>query len=161
MIGPVIVTVPPTGMSPVHTAPVVPTDRVPELVVSGPPLVASVAMSGALKVTLIPKYGVCPVLVSVVVIFTSEPGVAVATSVVVSIVSCDTVTVALQDVSVVPAGQLLPVVTEVMVLARMWLPVSGLFTVTENVMVAAAPTARFPVQVRFGLAKVTLPLVAA
>ena len=46
-------------------------------------------------------------------------------------------------------------------LARILLPVSGLFTVTENVMVADAPTARFPVQVRFGLAKLTLPLVAA
>src|SRR5580704_17540352 len=131
MIGPVIVTVPPTGMSPVHTAPVVPTDRVPELVVSGPPLVASVAMSGALKVTLIPKYGVCPVLVSVVVIFTSEPGVAVATSVVVSIVSCDTVTVALHCGSVLPEPQLLSGDEEVSVPDRMPLPASGLFTVTE------------------------------
>ena len=43
-------------------------------------------------------------------------------------------------------------------LARIPLPVSGFLTVTENVMVAAAPAARFPVQVRFGLVKVgTLP----
>ena len=49
------------------------------------------------------------------------------------------------------AGQLLPAVAEVIVLARILLPVSGLFTVTENVIVAAAPAARFPVQVRFGL----------
>jgi hypothetical protein len=43
-------------------------------------------------------------------------------------------------------------VTEnVIVLARILFPVSGLLTVTENVIVATAPTARFPVQVRFGL----------
>ena len=54
--------------------------------------------------------------------------------------------------SVLPAGQLLPAVAEVTVLTRILSPVSGLFTVTENVIVAAAPTARFPVQVRFGLA---------
>ena len=50
------------------------------------------------------------------------------------------------------AGQLCLAVAEVTVLARILLPVSGLFTVTVKVMVAAAPTARFPVQVRFGLA---------
>ena len=38
---------------------------------------------------------------------------------------------------------------------------SGLFTVTENVIVADAPAARFPVQVRFGLEKARLPAVAA
>ena len=48
---------------------------------------------------------------------------------------------------------MLPAVAEVTVLARIPLPVSGLFTVTENVIVADAPTARFPVQVRLGLAK--------
>jgi len=53
--------------------------------------------------------------------------------------------------SVPPAGQLLPAVAEVMVLASTLSPVSGLSTVTENVIVAVAPTARFPVQVRFGL----------
>ena len=36
MIAPVIVTVAPTGTSPVHTAPVVPIDKVPELAVSFP-----------------------------------------------------------------------------------------------------------------------------
>ena len=36
MIPPVIVTVAPTGTSPVHTAPVVPIDSVPELAVSFP-----------------------------------------------------------------------------------------------------------------------------
>ena len=55
-------------------------------------------------------------------------------------------------VSVLPLAQLLPAVAEVIVLARTLFPVSGLFTVTENVMVAVAPAARFPVQVRFGLA---------
>ena len=59
-----------------------------------------------------------------------------------------------------PAAQLLPAVAEVIVLARTLLPVSGLLTVTENVIVAVAPTARFPVQVRFGLAYETLPAVA-
>ncbi len=38
MIDPVIVTVPPTGTSPVHTAPSAPIDNVPELTVSSPPL---------------------------------------------------------------------------------------------------------------------------
>ena len=63
-----------------------------------------------------------------------------------------TVTVEVHRASVPPAGQLLPAVADVTVLARTLSPVSGLFTVTENVMVADAPTARFPVQVRFGLA---------
>ena len=63
--------------------------------------------------------------------------------------------------SVLPLAQLLLAVAEVMVLARVMLPVSGLLTVTEKVMVAAAPTARVPVQVRFGLANETLPAVAA
>ena len=54
--------------------------------------------------------------------------------------------------SVLPAGQLLPGVADVTVSTRILSPVSGLFTVTENVIVADAPTARFPVQVRFGLA---------
>ena len=71
-------------------------------------------------------------------------------------------TVVVQAVWVPPlAGQLFPTVAEVAVLAMLLSPVSGLLTVTENVMVAAAPTARFPVQVRFGLAKLTLPAVAA
>ena len=55
-----------------------------------------------------------------------------------------------QRLSVPPAAQLLPAVAEVTVVARTLSPVSGFFTVTENVIVAAAPTARFPVQVRFG-----------
>ena len=62
--------------------------------------------------------------------------------------------------SVPPAGQLLPAVADVTALVISLSPVSGLFTVTENVIVAAAPTARFPVQVRFGLANDTLPAVA-
>ena len=77
------------------------------------------------------------------------------------IVSTATGTVVVQGASPLPAAQLLPRVAEVIVLARILFPVSGLFTVTENVMVADAPTARSPVQVRFGLAKLTLPLVAA
>ena len=67
----------------------------------------------------------------------------------------------MQGGSALPAAQLLPAVAEVTVLARILSPVSGLFTVTEKVMVADAPTARVPVQVRLGLAKLTLPPVAA
>ena len=59
-----------------------------------------------------------------------------------------------------PLAQLLPALAEVIVLARTLFPVSGLFTVTENVIVAVAPMARLPVQVRFGLANDTLPVVA-
>ena len=62
-----------------------------------------------------------------------------------------TVTVFAHRVSALPLGQLLPAVAEVIVVARILSPVSGLFTVTENVIVATAPAARFPVQVRFGL----------
>ena len=71
-----------------------------------------------------------------------------------------TVTVLAHRVSVLPLAQLLPAVAEVMVLARLLSPVSGLFTVTVNVIVAVAPTARSPVQVRFGLAKRSEPAVA-
>ena len=78
-----------------------------------------------------------------------------------AIASWATSTVTVQAGSVPPAGQLPPAVAEVTVLARIWLPVSGLFTVTENVITADAPTARFPAQVRLGLAKVTVPAVAA
>ena len=59
--------------------------------------------------------------------------------------------------SVLPAAQLLPVLVEVTVLTRLLSPVSGLFTVAEKVIVAVAPTARLPVQVRFGLVYETLP----
>ncbi len=48
-----------------------------------------------------------------------------------SITRSETGTVVVQRGSVPPAGQLLPASVEVTVLARMWLPVSGLFTVTE------------------------------
>ena len=66
--------------------------------------------------------------------------------------SWDTVTVVAQRGSVRPVGQLLPAEVEVMVLARILLPVSGLLTVTENVMVAGCRwRAPSPVQVRFGL----------
>ena len=53
-------------------------------------------------------------------------------------------TVTVQRGSVLPAAQLLPGVAEVTVLARIWLPVSGLFTVTEKVIVADAPTRQVP-----------------
>ena len=59
--------------------------------------------------------------------------------------------------SALPAAQLLPVLVEVTVLTRLLSPVSGLFTVAEKVIVAVAPAARLPVQVRFGLVYETLP----
>ena len=51
---PVIVTVPPTGMSPVHTAPVDPIDSVPELTTSLPPLLNWFCVLVVEKFTLIP-----------------------------------------------------------------------------------------------------------
>ena len=51
-----------------------------------------------------------------------------------------------------PAGQADPGAAEVTVMITSLSPVSGLFTVTEKVTVAVAPAARFPVQVRTGLA---------
>src|SRR3984957_14167910 len=131
MIPPVSVTVAPTGTSPVHTAPVVPIDRLPELAVSLPASVIWSAVFGVVKLTLIPLYGVCPVLVIVVVSFTVAPGVTVPALGVETIVSCDTVTVAVHCGPGVAAGQLLPEVVEVTVLASTWSPVSGLLTVTE------------------------------
>ena len=92
---------------------------------------------------------------------TTPPGVTVVTFELLVIVSTATFTVAVQDRSPLPTAQLLPGVAEVTVLARIWSPVSGLFTVSENVIVAAAPTARFPDQDRFGLANETVPAVAA
>ena len=67
----------------------------------------------------------------VVVATTVPPGVTVAGLNAASIASDDTVTVVVQRGSADPAPQLLPVLAEVTVLARIWLPVSGLFTVTE------------------------------
>src|ERR1700733_864848 len=63
-----------------------------------------------------------------------------------------TATVALQAGLVVPLGQVLPGAAEVTVLTMILSPVSGSSTVAEYVMVAVAPTARLPVQVRSGLA---------
>jgi hypothetical protein len=93
---------------------------------------------------------------------TTDPGVAVPVFADTAIVrpGIRTVTALTHRGSLLPLAQLLPAVAEVIVLARTLFPVSGLFTVTENVMVALAPGARFPVQVRFGLAYETLPAVA-
>ena len=127
----VIVTVPPTGMSPVHTAPVAPSVSVPEVAVTSPTAVASSAIPLASVATLTAKYGVCPVLVSVAVYPTWPPGVTVATLAVKLIVSCDTVTGAAHRGSALPDAQLLPGDTELTVLERIMFPVSGLLTVTE------------------------------
>ena len=85
---------------------------------------------------------------------TTDPGVVAPVLADTAIVrpGTSTVTVLAHRGSVLPAAQLLPAVAEVIVLARVLFPVSGLLTVTENVIVAVAPMARFPVQVRFGLA---------
>src|ERR1700722_5545471 len=130
VIVPVIVTVPPAGMSPVHTAPVVPIDRMPELVVWSPLPTASSAMPDPSKLTEIPKYGVAPVLVKVVVPRSTAPGVVDAELQVVTIASWDTVTVAVHPGPGLAAGQLLPEDGELIVLVRILFPVSGLFTVT-------------------------------
>src|SRR3984957_16198431 len=129
MIAPVSVTVPPTGTSPVHTAPVAPIDRVPELAVSFPASLIWSAVFAVVKLTLIPLYGVFPVLVIVVVAVTVAPGVTVPALGVETIVSCDTVTVAVHRGSALPDPQLLPAVVEVTVLVSTWLPISGLLTV--------------------------------
>ena len=81
-------------MSPVHTAPSGPTDSVPELAVSSPLPVASSEIPVESVPTLIPRYGVCPVLVRVAVYRTIPPGVVVAVLAVKSIASWETVTVA-------------------------------------------------------------------
>ena len=131
MTDPVIVTVAPTGTSPVQTAPVVPTDKVPELAAWLPALLIWAAVLEVVKPTLIPRYGVCPVLMIVVVSLIVVPGVAVAGLNAELIVSAETVTAVVQRGSVLPARQLLPVLVEVTVLARILLPVSGVCTVTE------------------------------
>jgi hypothetical protein len=59
------------------------------------------------------------------------PGATDATLAVLTMVRPETVTVAVQAAFPLPDAQLLPAVVEVTVLARMPLPVSGLFTVTE------------------------------
>ena len=83
-----------------------------------------------------------------------DPGVVLETPEDMAMVRAgtSTVTLVLQAGFVPPAGQLLAGVGEVIAVARTLSPVSGLRTVAEKVMVAVAPGARLPVQVRFGLA---------
>ena len=100
-------------------------------------------------------------LVNVDVYRTTLPGVVVGTLAVATMSSDATVTVEEHAGAVPPDGQLLPTAADVTALDKILFPVSGLFTVTENVTVAVAPGASVPVQVRFGLAKDTLPTVAA
>ena len=76
-------------------------------------------------------------------------------------VSWEMVTMAVHAGSVLAAGQLLPDEVELSVLVRILLPVSGLFTVTVNVMVTVPLAGTFPGQARLGLVKVTVPAVAA
>src|ERR1700683_1520775 len=88
---------------------------------------------------------------------TVAPGVVDPVLAVLVIVRPCTVTVAVERGWGRPAKQLAPAGADVIVLARILLPASGLFTVTEKVMVAVAPAASVPVQVRFGAAEETLP----
>ena len=69
-------------------------------------------------------------LVMTMVKATAEPRVVVLTLAVFTMVSTVTMVVVAQRGSPEPLVQLLPGVAEVTVLARMWLPVSGLLTVT-------------------------------
>ena len=71
-----------------------------------------------------------------------------------------TATVLRHGVAVVPGGQDDPAAAEVAVTIMNLSPVSGLFTVTENVTVTVAPTARLPVQVSTGLVYDTVPALA-
>ena len=158
---PVTVTVPPTGMLPVHTTAVPVIVSVPEVAVWSPSGTASSNTSAALVLIVMLLYGVCPVLANVAVNRTTPPGVVEATFAVLVITSEATVTVEEQAGAVPPAGQLLPPAADVTALDRILFPVSGLLTVTENVTVVVAPGASVPVQVRFGLANETLPAVAA
>jgi hypothetical protein len=98
-------------------------------------------------------YEVWPESLTVSVYCTVDPGVVVDTLDDKAMVRLGTwiATVVLQAGSVPPAGQLLAGVGEVTAVVRTLLPVSGSFTVTEKVIVAVAPAARSPVQVRFGL----------
>ena len=88
---------------------------------------------------------------------------AVATDAVLVMVRAGTrtVTVAVHAGSVLPVGQVLPGSSETAVLTRRLSPRSGLLMVTVKVMVAVWPVARSPVQVSTGLAKETVPVVAA
>ena len=74
------------------------------------------------------------------------PGVAIVVLGVTLIARIDTGTLTAHRGSPLPAAQLLPAVTDVTVLERTLSPVSGLCTVTENVIVAVSPGFRFPVQ---------------
>src|SRR5258708_7425815 len=121
---------------------------------------ASSNTSKAFVAIVVPVYGTCPELVNVAVNRTTDPGVVVATPEVFTIVSTAALTVVVQRASALPEAQLLPGVAEVIVVARILFPGSGLLTVTENVIVADAPTARSPVQVRLGPVKGTTPAVA-
>jgi hypothetical protein len=101
------------------------------------------------------------VLVNVAVYRTTLPGVVVAVLAVATMRSDATVTVEEHAGAVPPDGQLLPRAADVTALDKIPFPVSGLFTVTENVTVAVVPGASVPVQVRFGLANETAPALAA
>jgi hypothetical protein len=100
-------------------------------------------------------------LVNTDVYRTTPPGVVVGTLAEFEIDNDDTVTAEAHAGSVLPVAQLDPTAEDVTALDKTLFPVSGLFTVTENVTVAVAPGDSVPVHVTFGLANDTDPSVAA
>src|SRR5580693_805996 len=93
---PVTVTVPPTGMLPVHEIPVEVRASVPEVAVWSPLGVASSSTSVMLEAIVIPVKGTCPELVNVAVNRTTPPGVVVLTLELFTMVSTATLTVEVQ-----------------------------------------------------------------
>ena len=103
---------------------------------------------------LTPVSAVCPVLSATIVYDTTDPGAADAVPAV-TVRSRPGISTGTEDehrASVPPAGQLLPAAAVDTAVARILSPVSVVFTVTENVTITAAPTARLPVHVSTGLA---------
>src|ERR1700692_1602528 len=104
-------------MLPVQEIPVAVSVSVPEVAVWSPFGVASSRTSVILEAIVIPVWGTWRELTKTVVNRTTPPGVTVDPFELAVIVSTATFTVAVQAAAPLPAAQLLPGVTEVMVLA--------------------------------------------
>ena len=137
-------------------------DTDPAVADASPSYTASSSTPDSESATVIPVYAVCPVSVIVTVKPTTDPGVADATPAEFTIVSPGTSTgTDVPHAAAGPAtGQLLPGVGDVIAVTSTLSPVSGLFTVTENVTVTVAPAARLPVHIRPGLTYDNDPPVA-
>jgi hypothetical protein len=105
------------------------------------------------------------VFVAVIVYPVADPGVVVAVLAVLVMVRAgrSSVTEVEQAASVPPVGQLLATASVVISVVRSSLPVAGLLTVNEAVIVTVAPGARSPVQATRPdpTTMITLPEVAA